>query len=158
MSKRNQKRCNLDVLTNALRTIDAAHYDHPQLTYVMEVLGNLDPSSQKIVIMSALTIPITYSQLMDHVRQQFVVLRQQDRDGSYCGLGFGEKCVSIATWNSHNLPHHADEVIVTPHCIQGKNGKLRCGHFLDFAELWIDKNGGTFGDFLSKVKVEDYSN
>lgn len=152
----------IDVLAKQLRVVDASNYDHPDLYKVMKHLGTLDARMQKMIIKTALNVDFTYEDLMEHVRSQFIVLQQKDQDGKYCGLGFGEKCTSVATWDGWDVPKHAEGVDVTGLCyasfgngIGGSGGELRCGHLLDFAELWMDVNGKSFDEFLDGVNRED---
>lgn len=154
---KNSQKMNLDVLTKQLRNVDAANYDHPDLFRVMKHLGSLEPKVQERIIKTAIKIDMNYEDLMEHVRSQFIILKQKDEDGKYCGLGFGGKCTSVATWDSWNTPEHADNVDVTKVCYSDSDGNLRCGHLLDFAELWMDTNLASFQEFLDGILVEENS-
>lgn len=153
----NSKKMNLDVLAKQLRNIDATNYDHPDLFRVMKHLGSLEPNVQERIIKIATGVDMNYEDLMEHVRSQFIVLKQKDEDGKYCGLGFGDKCTSVATWDSWNTPEHAADVDITKVCYSDSDGNLKCGHLLDFAELWMDTNDASFQEFLDGILVEENS-
>jgi len=147
----------IDVLAKQLRVVDASNYDHPDLYKVMKHLGTLDARTQNMIIKTALSVDFTYEDLMEHVRSQYIVLQQKDQDGKYCGLGFGEKCTSVATWDGWEVPKHAEKADITDLCYAGDNGgggDLRCGHLLDFAELWMDVNQKSFEEFCDGVNRE----
>ena len=154
-SNKTQK-MNIDILTKELRIVDAANYDHPNLFRVMKHLGALEPHFQDIVVKTAIDVDMTYEDLLEHVRAQFIILKQNDEEGKYCGLGFGEKCTSVATWNDWEIPEHAADVDITKICYADADGNLRCGHLLDFAELWMDVNNASFQEFLDGIVVEEH--
>lgn len=145
---------NIDVLTKALRKVDKAEYDHSQMARVIHYLAQLPPKKQDLVIRHATGVKADLMQLLEHIRQQFVILRQEDEDGTYCGLGFGKKCTSVATWNSWKTPTKFEQIDVTQLCYMGTDGALRCGHLMEFAEIWMELNGATFHDFLEGIPVE----
>ena len=127
---------NIDVLAKALREVDNKNYDHPLMCKVLHHLSCLEPRLQQLVIKVALGIDdFTYEDLVEHIRGQFVILQQVDNLGAYCGLGFGEKCVSVATWDSWGFPEHAQDTDITKVCYSDGKGELRCGHLLDFVEM-----------------------
>lgn len=145
---------NLDVLCKKLCEVDATNYDHQLLGQVMGYLGSLDPVTQKSVIKTALNIDWSYKKLLEHVRGLFVILKQDDDQGKYCGLGFGKECISVATWNGWSLPKHAQEVDTTELCYKSDDGTLRCGHLLDFAEVWMDYHEESFMEFAKGIKFD----
>ena len=150
----NAKKMNLDVLVKYLRLIDDKGYDSPLVCKVLHYLSCLDERTQEVVIKVALNIDINYPKLMDHVRAQFVILKQTDDVGKYCGLGFGDSCLSVASWNGWDSPKHADDVDVTKLCYKSADGTLRCGHLLDFAEMWMDMNDTTFSEFTKGITTK----
>ncbi len=145
------KRMNLDVLAGALKRVDAGKYDHSLLTSVLRHLYAIDSAEQKMIMKTALLSDMSFNELMEHIRSQFIVLQQEDAEGQYCGLGFGEECVSVATWKTWDTPDHADMVKTTKLCYKDHDGKKRCDQFLDFAEFWMELNEASFGEFLSGI-------
>ena len=152
--KKQNVQMNLDVIAKTLMKVDADGYDHPLLGKVLYCLGSLSPSEQKSVIKVALNIDLTHEQLIDHVKSLFFVLKQKDDIGEYCGLGFGDKCVNVATWRDWILPQHATDVDVAKICYRDSDGTLRCSHLLDFMELFMDVKKVSFEELISELNVE----
>lgn len=151
------RKMNLDVLVKYLRKVDDKGYDSNLTCKVLQHLGCLDERTQRVVIKVALGVDASYEELMDHVRGLFKVYKQNDEEGQFCGLGFGNSgnCVSVATWEGWDIPEHADQVDITEQvCYKGADGQLRCGHLLDFAELWMDANEASFSEFLDGLIVD----
>lgn len=144
----------IDTLALKLRTIDEANYDHSDMSAVFHYLSELEPRLQRMVIKVALGVDYDLQQLMEHVRSQFVILKQNDDDGKYCGLGFGAECTSVATWDHWGLPKKAQDVNITKVCYDDGQGNLRCGHLLDFAELWMEMNDASFEQFLKGIRTD----
>lgn len=145
---------NIDVLAKELIAVDEAAYDHPNMGKVFKYLATCTPEVQQSIIETALGVEYDIFELMDHVRSQFVILQQSDAQGDFCGLGFGDNCVSVATWDGLDLPTKPSQVDVTKICYKDKGGKMRCGHLLDFTELWMEMNEMSFGEFLQGVNIE----
>lgn len=143
---------NLDVLARALRDVDLADYDHPHLGKVFGYISRLCKREQLQVIKAAVGQEFTFDQLLSHVINQFVILEQSDNKGQFCGLGFGEECVSVATWDGLEAPMNAEEVSVTKLCYKGADGKLRCGHLLSFLEFTLDYKEMTFQELCDCIK------
>lgn len=146
---------NLDVLVKYLRKVDLQAYDSNLTCRVLKHLGCLDDRTQRVVIKTALQVNISYQELVEHVRKQFKILKHEDDIGKYCGLGYGEDCVSVATWSGWQNPKHAKDVDVTQVCYKDSNGVMRCGHLLDFAEMWMDMNDASFQEFLKGLEVRE---
>lgn len=147
---------NLDVLTKTLKRVDKAEYDHNLMAKTIYYLSRLPPKKQELVIRHATGVRADLMQLLEHIRGQFVLLRQVDDEGTYCGLGFGRKCTSVGTWSSWKNPKSPEQMDVTDVCYRGTDGQLRCGQQLEFIELWMDLNQATFQDFLEGVPIEQH--
>ena len=145
---------NLTDLVETLIDVDSQDYDHPLLYKLFNNLANLDVKSQDLVIENALNYDLSYNELMDHIRMQFIVLKQLDQKGKYCGLGYGDKCVSVGTWDTHDLPKNMNDMDIISDCYTNSNNELRCGHLINFVELWMEVNNKSFDEFLSGLKTK----
>ena len=146
-------------LASSLREIDENGYDDSRLIEILNQLNELEDWTQDVVIQSALELPDIkegqsgFDMLLHHIKSLFVILKQRDRQGSYCGLGFegNDGLISVATWEGWSIPTGIKQIDRTEEC---QDGDLRCGHLLGFVNFWMDKFDVGIHDFLVSVRVE----
>lgn len=144
---------NLDVLAKECREVYKANFDHPSLGKCLHYLSQCTPTEQNTILTLACGCKMSYEQFCNCARSKFVIQRQKDTRGEFSALTFGDSCVSVATWDGHSLPLHAEEVDVTEICYKDTQGNLRCSPMLDFAELWMEQNQSSFRGFLSGIDI-----
>lgn len=151
MSYRCKSKSNFDfdTLTKTLREVDRADYDHPLVGKVMYELAQMCEEDQMSIIKMACGRCKNYDELCGCVRKKFVLQKQRDKKGEFTALTYGKECVSVATWDGHKYPLHANEVNVTELCYKDGDGNLRCAPMLDFMELWMEQHKSSFKGFLS---------
>ena len=146
------KTLNIDTLTLELRSLDSANYDHINLGKVFGYLSLLSEVEQNMIIKTSIGHQISFEELMTHVQSLYVIQEQSDQDGQFCGMGFGNECTSVATWDGLGNPKKASDVETTKICYKNSDGTLRCSGLLDFAEFWMTYNKASFEKFCACLK------
>lgn len=143
----------MQTLIRKFHSVDIKEYDHNNLTFVIKEISILPPKVQNNVIHSATRQSLTFHQLMEYIRQQFYILHQEDDEGPYSALVFGNTCISIGTWDGHEKSlSDLDEMYYTD--VWNEDGEsLRVEHLLVIIEFWIDFYETTLEDFFSSLEV-----
>jgi hypothetical protein len=127
-----------------LLAVDVAAYNHEDLTLVMSELSRLSTSQQNEVIYTSLHVSYTFHQLMEYVRQQFFLLYQEDVQGPYTALAFGNECVGLCTWDGHDVV-----LADLDHAYYFEDSQEQLLTFIDF---WVDFYETTPEDFFSGLE------
>ena len=127
-----------------LLAVDLTEYNHEDLTSVMMEISTWNTQQQNNVIYDSLHVSYTFHQLMEYVRQQFFILYQEDEEGPYSVLAFGNQCIGIATWQGHEkVPSDLD------HAYYFEDSRENLLTFIDF---WMAYYGTTLEDFFQDLE------
>lgn len=131
-------------LSKRLLAVDVAEFNHDDLTSVMKEISRLSVSKQNSLIHESLHVSYTFHQLMEYVRQQFFILYQEDEEGPYSALAFGNECIGICTWEGHeDVPSDLDNAYYFENTHE---------NLLTFIEFWVDYYETTLEDFFQELE------
>jgi len=140
-------------LCHRLMMVDKHEYDDSDLVKVLQDISQSKPYMQNAIITTSLKVNYTFDELLEYIRQQYFILQHEDEEGPYSGLGFGNECISMTTWDGWDEnPTEVIDTDITPTTLP-KSKVLRTAHLWEFIEFWKDYYNLGFSDFLDGLEV-----
>ena len=134
-------------LTKTLKEIHDANYRDCRLVDALREAAKLSPSAQETLIFNITSMRKNFDDYLEYVRRMFFVLKQNDEEGQYCALGFGDECISVATWDE-DFPDNVSDIDFTS---ESATDPAQCRYLEDFMKFWLSYFGADPIDFLSDL-------